>query len=547
MVSPLSESNELKLTESESDVVLLAKQITKVFPGILALDQVDFKVYRGKVNVLIGENGAGKSTLMKIVAGVEQPTAGELVLDGHRVSFKNTREAARLGIGIIYQELNLFPNLTIAENVFAAREVTKNGVVQHREQEELARKVLARLEQPLDPRTLVSDLRMGQQQIVEIAKALSQDVRILIMDEPTSALTGTETEALFRIIRELTAHGVAIVYISHKLEELLRIGDYVTVLRDGKLAADARAQDVNITWIIEKMVGRTVRAPSRHNRFHESAINAPILKVEGLSLPRVGSGFTLENVNLTLNKGEILAIYGLMGAGRTELFECLMGLHPEATGSVYLNGTLLGDATIAERIEEGITLVPEDRQRLGLVQQLSVGQNLTLASLRRHLTWFWLSDRRENESVSAIIRELGIKTRAAADLKKVAAQSANWSQTEAFQKVQTIIQQFPNIKGLISGNDTMALGAYAALKAAGKGNVIVVAFDGSPDVAQSIKAGEIKATVLQPIIKLSEEAVMQADSYIKTGKADKPEKQSIDCVLINKDNVGKYTTFGLNE
>ncbi len=198
MVSPSSESNALKLTDAESDVVLLAKQITKVFPGILALDQVDFKVYRGKVNVLIGENGAGKSTLMKIVAGVEQPTAGEVVLDGRRVSFKNTREAARSGIGIIYQELNLFPNLTIAENMFAAREVTKNGVVQHREQEELARKVLGRLEQPLDPRTLVSDLRMGQQQIVEIAKALSQDVRILIMDEPTSALTGTETEVSFR-------------------------------------------------------------------------------------------------------------------------------------------------------------------------------------------------------------------------------------------------------------------------------------------------------------------------------------------------------------
>jgi erythritol transport system ATP-binding protein len=410
---PSSESNDPLQTDVQDKIVLSARQITKVFPGILALNRVDFQVYRGKVNVLIGENGAGKSTLTKILAGVEQATAGELVLDGYRVSFKNTREAARLGIGIIYQELNLFPNLTIAENIFAAREVTRNGIVQHREQEELARKVLARLEQPLDPRTLVSDLRMGQQQIVEIAKALSQDVRILIMDEPTSALTGAETEALFRIIRELTSQGVAIIYISHKLEELLRIGDYVTVLRDGKSAAHAPAQDVNLTWIIEKMVGRTVRAPSRHNRFHESAGSKPILTVENLTLPRVGSGFTLENVNFTLNKGEILAIYGLMGAGRTELFECLMGLHPEATGSVHLNGTPLGNSTVAERIEHGITLVPEDRQRLGLVQQLTVGQNLTLASLGRYLDWFWLSDRRENESVSAIIRELAIKTRSA--------------------------------------------------------------------------------------------------------------------------------------
>jgi erythritol transport system ATP-binding protein len=408
MVPPSPEPNE---SEPDNDTILSAKQITKVFPGILALDRVDFTVYRGKVNVLIGENGAGKSTLMKIVAGVEQPTAGELILDGRAVTFKSTREAARLGIGIIYQELNLFPNLTIAENIFAARELTRNGVVQHREQEKLARKVLGRLEQPTDPRTQVSDLRMGQQQIVEIAKALAQDVRILIMDEPTSALTGTETEALFRIIRELTAQGVSIVYISHKLEELLRIGDYVTVLRDGKLAAHARAKDVNLTWIIEKMVGRTLRAPSRHNRFYESATSTPILNVENLTLPRVGHGFTLENVSFKLNKGEILAIYGLMGAGRTELLECLMGLHPEATGSVYLDGQSLGAATIAQRIEQGITLVPEDRQRLGLVQQLSVSQNLTLASLSKYLHWFWLSDRRENESVATIIRELAIKTR----------------------------------------------------------------------------------------------------------------------------------------
>jgi erythritol transport system ATP-binding protein len=398
---------------SDDDVILSAKQITKVFPGILALDRVDFTVYRGKVNVLIGENGAGKSTLMKIVAGVEPLTAGELILDGHRVSFKNTREAAKLGIGIIYQELNLFPNLTIAENMFAGREVTKSGVVQHREQEELARKILTRLEQPIDPRTQVSDLRMGQQQIVEIAKALSQDVRILIMDEPTSALTGTETDALFRIIRELTTQGVAIIYISHKLEELLRIGDYVTVLRDGKLAAHAQARDINVTWIIEKMVGRTLRAPSRHNRFHESATSAPILSVESLTLPRMGRGHTLENVSFKLNKGEILAVYGLMGAGRTELLECLMGLHPEATGTIYLNGKAVGDGRIAQRIEQGITLVPEDRQRLGLVQQLTVSQNLTLASLARYLHWFWLSDRLENESVATIIRELSIKARTA--------------------------------------------------------------------------------------------------------------------------------------
>ena len=202
---------------SQNGVILSAENITKVFPGTTALDGVDFKVYCGKVNVLVGENGAGKSTLMKILAGVELPTSGRLLLDGNEVTFKNTREASKAGVGIIYQELNLFPNLNIAENIFAGREITRAEVIDHGAQEKLARKTLDRLEQPLNPRTLVSDLRMGQQQIVEIAKALSQNVRVLIMDEPTSALTAAETEAHFKIIEDLKGHGVAIVYISHKL------------------------------------------------------------------------------------------------------------------------------------------------------------------------------------------------------------------------------------------------------------------------------------------------------------------------------------------
>jgi len=395
---------------SPNGVILSAENITKVFPGTTALDGVNFRVYHGKVNVLVGENGAGKSTLMKILAGVEPPTSGRLLIDGHEVTFKNTREAAKAGVGIIYQELNLFPNLNIAENIFAGREITRADVIDHGAQEKLARKILDRLEQPLNPRTLVSDLRMGQQQIVEIAKALSQDVRVLIMDEPTSALTAAETEALFQIIEDLKGHGVAIVYISHKLEELLRIGDFVTVLRDGKVAAEAPAADVDITWIIEKMVGRTVRVPSRtHGAAKHNG--KELLKVEDLTLPREGKGFTLRRVSFSLHEGEILAIYGLMGAGRTELFECLMGLHAEATGKITLAGKALRHEPIFDRIAGGITLVPEDRQRLGLVQQLSVAQNITLASLRHYLRSFWISDREEHASVTRMIKELAIKVR----------------------------------------------------------------------------------------------------------------------------------------
>ena len=391
-------------------VVLVAEKITKRFPGTVALDQVDFTVYAGAVNVLIGENGAGKSTLMKILAGVERATSGRLLLDGSAVEFKSTREAAHAGIGIIFQELNLYPNLNISENIFVAREMTRTGVVQHRAQEQVTRELLDRLEQPLDPTTLVRDLRMGQQQIVEIAKALSQNVRILIMDEPTSALTAAETEALFRIIRDLKALGVAIIYISHKLEELLTIGDYVTVLRDGKLAASAPASAVNIAWLIEKMVGHNVKAPRHRTRTIPDGANPPVLEVKDLKLPRVGGGFTLENVSLTLRRGEILAIFGLMGAGRTELFECLMGLHPEASGEVRLSDRRLKNETIRERIDLGLMLVPEDRQRLGLIQKLSVGHNITLANLQRFVTSFWLSESREMEDTEAIIRDLAIKT-----------------------------------------------------------------------------------------------------------------------------------------
>jgi erythritol transport system ATP-binding protein len=241
----MSQKESLEPTSSNGpEVVVFAEKITKRYPGTLALDQVDFTVYKGAVNVLIGENGAGKSTLMKVLAGVTPPTSGRILLDGAPIEFQSTREAARAGIGIIFQELELFPNLSISENIFTGREITRGGVVQHRAQEKITRELLNRLEQPLDPSALVRDLRIGQQQIVEIAKALSQNVRVLIMDEPTSALTASETEALFRIIADLKANGVAIIYISHKMEELLTVGDYVTVLRDGKLAASAPANTV---------------------------------------------------------------------------------------------------------------------------------------------------------------------------------------------------------------------------------------------------------------------------------------------------------------
>ncbi|MDX2033472.1 MAG: sugar ABC transporter ATP-binding protein [Blastocatellia bacterium] len=391
------------------DAVLRAEGITKVFSGTVALQEVDFIVHRGRVNVLIGENGAGKSTLMKILAGVETATSGRLLLEGREIRINGPRDAARHGIGIIYQELNLFPNLSVAENIFMAREVTRRGVViDEKEQEQRARAILARFNQPIDPRSLVGDLRVGQQQIVEIARALSQNVRILIMDEPTSALSTAEVESLFRVIGELKAQGVSIIYISHKLDELLRIGDYVTVLRDGQLIAEAPAADIDVNWIVEKMVGRDTESFFHHEE-HERG--ASLLEVTNLTLPKtLGPEDLLRDVSFTLRAGEILGIYGLMGAGRTELFECLMGMRSGYAGELRLNGKPVIGQTVADRIAQGMMLVPEDRQRQGLVRTLSVAGNISLANLSKFTKGFFLSQPDEAREVARLIGELGIKT-----------------------------------------------------------------------------------------------------------------------------------------
>jgi erythritol transport system ATP-binding protein len=315
-----------------------------------------------------------------------------------------------LGIGIIFQELNLFPNLNIAENIFIAQEVVRhNAIIDHKTQIERTRVLLERLEHPLDPTTLVSDLRVGQQQIVEIAKALSQDVSILIMDEPTSALSTEEVEVLFRIIQELKSQGVAIIYISHRLEELMQIGDYITVLRDGNLRAEKPMDAIDVPWIINQMVGEA-SVTSVKAKAH--AAGDEVLRVESVSLPRQGGGFAVDKLSLSLRAGEIVGIYGLMGAGRSEFFECLMGLHPESSGKVWLAGEpVKSRKRLGERIRMGLTLIPEDRQREGLIQIMSVADNMLLASLWKYLkAGFHLVEEKKRRNVNQMIKDLSVKT-----------------------------------------------------------------------------------------------------------------------------------------
>ena len=388
-------------------VVLQAEQIAKAYPGTIALHAVDFAVRRGAVNVLVGENGAGKSTLMKILAGVEQPDSGRLWLDGREVSFASVNDAASHGIGIVFQELNLCPNLSVAENIFLGHPSVRLGIdIDTGDHAAKARALMRRLEHAIEPDALVGDLRIAQQQIVEIAKALAQDARILIMDEPTSALSATEVEILFRVIAELKAAGVAIVYISHRLEELVRIGDTVTVLRDGRLQARAEMRDVDIPWLIQQMVG-TIEAPATQAATRSDA--APLLALERVTLRNPHGGFLVDGVTLAVAPGEVVGLYGLLGAGRSELFEVIIGAQPDAEGSVRLAGQELAGLPIAARIRRGVALVPEDRQREGLVQSLSVAANLTLASLWQFLRGLAIDGASERGAVARTIRELLIK------------------------------------------------------------------------------------------------------------------------------------------
>lgn len=394
----------------KNDVCLHADSIDKIYPGTKALDNVSFDVRKGKVNVLIGENGAGKSTLMKIIAGIERPSSGRITMDGEEVSFKSTTEAKEHGIGIIHQELSLFPNLNVYQNIFMANEKTKyNITLDNKKHIELTKKVLDRLEYPIDPETLIGELRVGQQQMIEIARNLIQeDLKILIMDEPTSSLSEQEVEVLFKIIRELTANGISIVYISHRLEEIVRIGDYVTVLRDGRLVAEAAVKDIDVPWIVQQMVGQE-KSYHKRNREIDWSERETVLNVKDMRLPKSGGGFLLKDVSFNLKKGEILGIYGLMGSGRTEVFECLMGLHPEFTGTVELDGKEIKITSVSEQIDRGFAVIPEDRQREGLVQTMDIGKNISLSSLKKYVRGVFINQKNEDESVNAQIKDIRIK------------------------------------------------------------------------------------------------------------------------------------------
>ncbi|RAK04930.1 D-xylose transport system ATP-binding protein [Halanaerobium saccharolyticum] len=397
-----------------AEEILEMKNIIKDFPGVRALDHVNFALEKGEILALVGENGAGKSTLMKVLSGVwPYPTyEGDIYLDDQLVRFDNTREAEEAGIGIIHQELNLLPDLSVAENIFLDRQpLNKFGGIKWEELYHNAEKVLARLNMNIDPRIELGDLTVGKQQMVEIAKALSLDTRILVFDEPTSALTESEINELFIVINELRASGVSIIYISHKMEEIEEIADSVVVLRDGATIGDKiQIDQVTLDEIITRMVGRDINDLFPKKEFQKGE---KTLEVKNISIPDPFNPDKklVDDVSFAAYKGEILGISGLMGAGRTELVNAIFGVYgKKREGDIYLKEQKINIKSPADAIDNGIALVTEDRKELGLLLDKDIVMNMTLPSIKKFSSKFAMDNHAERTVAEKYIDELNIKT-----------------------------------------------------------------------------------------------------------------------------------------
>jgi ABC-type sugar transport system ATPase subunit len=384
--------------------------VTKRFPGVVALDSVSVEIARGELHAIVGENGAGKSTLMKILSGVIPDFEGEVLLHERPVRFRGTRDAERSGVSIIHQELNLVEQLSAAANIFLGREIrSRFGLLDDSAMERATEKLFERLECAISPRQIVGTLRVGDQQLIEIAKALSLEAEILIMDEPTSALSETEVARLFRVIERLRERNVTILYISHKMDEVFRLADRITVLRDGQLVKTVTRRDTNAREVTHLMVGREIEAAKHHE---PRTAGETILEARSLSLPWPGHArrWRLQDISFSLRRGEILGIAGLMGAGRTELLECLFGATTERpTGEVLLRGEPVVFRHPAEATSAGLALVTEDRKRLGLFSHMNVRENITICTLREMLKGTLISGRREDRAAKETIGGLNVK------------------------------------------------------------------------------------------------------------------------------------------
>ncbi len=387
----------------EPRIALEMRNIHKTFPGVVALDNMQLELREGEVHVLLGENGAGKSTLMKILSGAYRKDSGQIFLNGEEAQIQGPKQAQELGIGIIYQELNLVPYLTVGENIFLGREPRKLlGVIDQRALFALAQEILDRLGLSIDARTVVDELGVAEQQMVEVAKALSLNARVLIMDEPSSALTEKEITQLFKTIARLKRKGVSIIYISHRMDELFTIGDRVTVFRDGHYIGTESIAEVDRGKLIRMMVGRSL-----DEQFPKQKVKAgaELLRVEGLT--RKGE---LHDISFSLHRGEVLGISGLMGSGRTALARALFGVDKHDSGTVFVHGKAEVFRSPRQAINRGLGFLTEDRKSQGLVLALSVRENICLPSVERFSRLGVVDETRELEAAEKYCKELRIKT-----------------------------------------------------------------------------------------------------------------------------------------
>lgn len=383
--------------------VLEMTGIKKSFSGIYALNGIDFSLERGEVHALLGENGAGKSTLIKVLGGIHQPDCGSIRIDGREVRVRNVAEARENGIGIIHQEIVLVPYLTVAQNLFLGREIIKHGVVDMAETNRRAEEMISSLGVHIQADTMVEDLTIAQQQMVEIVKAVSFDGRIIVMDEPTSSLSNEEVEQLFEIIARLKEKKVSIIYISHRMEELFRISDRVTIIRDGTYVGTRETSKTTANELVAMMVGRDLES------FYARDFNDLSGADTALEVKNLTSEGTFENISFHVRKGEILGFAGLVGAGRSEIMECIFGARPYQSGEIILNGKTVSFKNPMQAIQAGIALVPEDRKKQGLVLGNSVAFNLTLASLRFYMNGIAISEKKRKAVIDSYFEKLRIK------------------------------------------------------------------------------------------------------------------------------------------
>jgi rhamnose transport system ATP-binding protein len=381
--------------------VISMRGINKAFGGVQALKDVAFDIYTGEVHALFGENGAGKSTLIKIITGVHQPDSGEILLNGEPVQFANPREAQAAAIAAIYQEPNLFPDLDIAENIYVGRQPKRMGRVDWAQMYRDAEELLDSLGLKLDVRTKARSLSVAQQQMVEIARALSLDAKVLIMDEPTSSLTLSEVEDLFTIVRRLRDQGTALVFISHRLEELFALADRVTILRDGNYIGTRMIDNVTRDELIHMMVGRSL--DSLYPK-EDADIGDVVLEVRNLTIPG-----QFEDISFEVRAGEILGVYGLVGAGRTEIARAIFGTEPAVGGQIAIRGQPVTIRSPQQAMDLGIAYVPEDRKMHGLILPMSISQNITLSILQRFATATWIDRQRESAAAQELAGQLSVK------------------------------------------------------------------------------------------------------------------------------------------